>query len=268
MIKKIFKTAKGDIHYLTNEFFPNRKSLIFLPGLTCDNSLFEKQLAFFKNDYNCLVWDPPGHSASRPFSLDFSILDLARYLYEILNLENIKSPILIGQSMGGYISQSFIQEYPKFTKAYISIDSGTLKRKYYSSMELWLLKNIKFLFNLFSWKKLKKTVVNMSAVTDYGKKIMFNIIEKYDKKEYVLLSAYGYRIFVEAIELNLPYKIDCPAILICGNEDKAGPIKKNNIKMSENENLPLKMVKNAGHNSNCDNPDSVNHIINDFINDI
>ena len=76
-----------------------------------------------------------------------------------------------------------------------------------------------------------------------------------DPKEYARLAGFGYRMLSEAIKADLPYYISCPALLICGEKDKAGSAKaiiRNGIKR---EGLPIKWIKNAGHNSNTDQPD-------------
>lgn len=53
------------IHYWISESLDeNRMTLLFLPGLTADHRLFEKQIAFFESRYNVWVWDAPGHAAS------------------------------------------------------------------------------------------------------------------------------------------------------------------------------------------------------------
>ena len=56
-----------------------------------------------------------------------------------------------------------------------------------------------------------------------------------------------------------------PALLICGEKDKAGSAKSYNKKWHQREGLPLKWIKNAGHNSNTDQPDEVNRMIEKFI---
>ena len=76
MKRKEHKTRCGNIIYWTNTFDSSRstlkKTLVFLPGLSANHSLFDAQIAYFKDLYNVLVWDAPAHSASRPFSLEFS----------------------------------------------------------------------------------------------------------------------------------------------------------------------------------------------------
>lgn len=41
-----------------------------------------------------------------------------------------------------------------------------------------------------------------------------------------------------------------------------------NKKWHQREGLPLKWIKNAGHNSNIDQPDEVNRLIEKFINEV
>ena len=49
----------------------------FLPGLTADHRLFDKQIQYFKNRYNVIVWDAPAHASSWPFRFDFDLFDKA-----------------------------------------------------------------------------------------------------------------------------------------------------------------------------------------------
>ena len=105
MTEKILKTASGVIHYWTSESDPGKQTLVFLPGLTADHHLFDKQIEAFEKEFDLLTWDAPGHAASRPFRLDFSLMDKAVWLHEILKKEGISRPVLIGQSMGGYVAR-------------------------------------------------------------------------------------------------------------------------------------------------------------------
>lgn len=72
------------------------------------------------------MWDPPSHGASRPFNLNWNIQQLAEWLNAILSSEGITNPVLVGQSMGGYVSQAFIKYLPGKTLAFVSIDSAPL----------------------------------------------------------------------------------------------------------------------------------------------
>ena len=134
--ERSYPTDKGVIRYWINDYTPGAITLVFLPGLTADHRLFDKQVEFFEPRCNVFVWDAPGHAASRPFELSFTLEDKARWLHDILELEGVELPILVGQSMGGYSSQMFIQLFPGEAVGFFCIDSSPLKREYYTAAEL------------------------------------------------------------------------------------------------------------------------------------
>ena len=80
MTEKTFATPCGTIRYWTNEKGDSPVSLVFLPGLTADHRLFERQIEYFEGKYHVLVWDAPAHASSWPFSFDFDLADKARWL--------------------------------------------------------------------------------------------------------------------------------------------------------------------------------------------
>lgn len=267
MIQKSFKTDRGNIVYWTNQHESGRANLVFLPGLTADHRLFDMQIEAFKDKYNVFVWDAPGHAASKDFELTFTLDEKAMYLKQILDAEKIESPVLIGQSMGGYVSQAFIQIYPGAASGFISIDSAPLKRKYVTAAEIWLLKRMEPVYRMFPWKLLKKWGSNGVATTEYGRKLMLEMMRTYDddKKHYCRLSGHGFILLAEAMEKNLPYEINCPVLLICGEKDNAGSAKSYNRRWAKGENIPIAWIKDAGHNANTDKPEEINQLIETFI---
>ena len=68
------------------------------------------------------------------------------------------------------------------------------------------------------------------------------------------------------MEKDLPYRIECPALLICGEKDKAGSCIRYNKAWHKNTNIPIECIKDAGHNSNTDKPEMVNDLIEKLIN--
>ena len=260
----IYETASGRIHYWINDIRPDRKTLVMLPGLTADHHLFDKQIEAFEPEYNVFTWDAPGHAESRPFELNFTLMDKAAWLHEILEKEQIKRPVLIGQSMGGYVSQCFMQKYPGETAGFISIDSAPLKRCYVTDAEIWMLKRTEPMYRAFPWKLLQKVGADGVAETEYGKTLMRHFSDTYTKDEYCKLAGHGFIMLADAMEADLPYVIDCPAVLICGEKDQAGSAKNYNKRWARKEGLPMMWIKNAGHNANTDKPEEINMIIRNF----
>lgn len=268
MKQNTLSTSNGTICYWINRIDDSTPWLVFLPGLSADHTLFEKQFEYFSHKYNCLVWDAPGHGLSRPFKLEFSMVDLAVFLHEIITQESISQLILIGQSLGGYISQVYMDLYPDSVSGFVSIDSCSLSRKYYSNWELYLLKRTKPMYMSIPWKLLLYWGINGTSATDYGRNLMKQSWSVYDKTEYCNLADHGFRIFADAVERKTEYIIPCPVLLICGEKDSAGSAKRYNRKWSKIDGYKLLWIKDAGHNANTDKPDEVNQLIDEFISKI
>ena len=129
MNERSFETKNGTIKYWIGDTESNeRPELVFLPGLTADHRLFDKQTEYFEGKYRIFVWNAPGHADSYPFQMTFSLEDKARWLNEILEKEGFNDPVIIGQSMGGYLGQMFMALFPDKLRGFISIDSAPLKR--------------------------------------------------------------------------------------------------------------------------------------------
>ena len=271
MIEKTYKTRCGTIHYwISDKINKEMPALVFLPGLTADHRLFEKQVEYFEGKYNVLVWDAPGHAASWPFSFNFDLMDKARWLDEILCMEGIDKPVIVGQSMGGYVGQAYAELFPNKLKGFVVIDSAPLQRKYVTAAEIWLLKRMEPVYRYYPWKALLKTGTNGVATSEYGRKLMYEIMMTYDgdQKRYAKLSGHGFRMLAEAMEKDLPYEISCPAVLICGEKDHAGSCIRYNKAWHKNTGIPIHWIQNAGHNSNTDAPETVNLLIETLISEV
>lgn len=268
MTEKGFRTECGTIRYwVSSNGAAAKPQLVFLPGLTADHRLFDKQTEYFRGKYRIFVWDAPGHAASYPFDMTFTLEDKARWLHGILEKEGFTDPVIIGQSMGGYLGQMYMQNFPDGLRGFISIDSAPLKREYYKAWELWTLKRMEPVYNSYPWKKLLKDGSDGTATSAYGRALMRSMMMEYDKdqKRYAKLAGHGFRILAESVEADLPYEIKCPAQLICGDKDRAGYTKRYNKAWRQKSGIPIEWISGAGHNSNTDEPEKINRIIERFL---
>ncbi len=265
MVGQEFSADGGAIRYWISCACPKAPQLVFLPGLTADHRLFDRQIEHFESRASCLVWDPPSHGLSRPFRLGWSMADLARLLHAILQREGFTRPVLIGQSMGGYVAQAYLDLYPGEAAGFISIDSCPLQRAYYTSAELWTLKHTRAIYQAIPWKMLLDIGSRGCATSVYGQELMRRMMSDYSKQEYIDLAVCGYRALAEAVLADRPYRIDCPALLICGDRDAAGSAKRYNRAWERRAGLPMRWIEGAGHNSNTDAPEYVNGLIGQFV---
>lgn len=266
MIQKNYPTEQGFITYWINASkIPSEPWLVFLPGLTANHHLFKDQLEHFKGKASLLVWDPPSHGKSRPFDTTWTIGQLAEWLNNLLESEGISNPVLVGQSMGGYISQAFMERFPRKALAFISIDSAPLGRSHYRTWELWGLKHTFLVYIGLPWQLILWSGANGCAETAKGKLLMKRMMLDYRKMEYCKLVSHGYKELSREIEKNKTYRLECPTLLICGDKDRAGYTARYNQQWAKEESDPVCWVEGAGHNANSDNPTEVNLLIEAFL---
>ena len=266
--EKIFPTNKGPIHYwISGPETGIGPELVFLPGLTADHRLFDQQTEYFCGHCRTFVWDAPGHASSFPFEMTFSLEDKARWLNGILRREGFRHPVMIGQSMGGYVGQMYAQLFPAHLRGFISVDSAPLGREYITAAELWLLRRMEPIYRHYPWKWLVKQGCSGVATSKYGRSLMRSMMMTYDgdQERYAKLAGHGFRILAEAIGSGLPYELKCPSLLICGERDRAGSCIRYNKAWHKKTGVPLIWIKGAGHNSNTDAPGEFNRIAERFL---
>jgi len=93
-----------------------KETIVFVPGLLCNEVLWENQMKFFHNQYDCIVADITQHN-----NIQDMVLSLNEQVPEKFHL--------IGFSLGGWVALEFAQLYPEkiSTLTTISSDAGTLK---------------------------------------------------------------------------------------------------------------------------------------------
>lgn len=261
-----YGTESGVVRYWVDDTAGDEAPwLVFLPGLTADHTLFDAQMDYFSGKARCLVWDAPAHGESRPYPLTFTMDDYARILRDIMEVEGAERPVLVGQSLGGYVAQAYLDLFPGSVAGFVSVDSAPLKRAYYPNWEVVALRHTKGMYLAIPWALLKPWGAMGAATTKQGRANMLSFMNSYEKQEFCDLAAHGYRMLADAIDARRPYEIDCPALLLCGEKDHAGDVRPFNRKWAAGENLPLVWVPGAGHNSNVDNPAFVNEQIELFL---
>ena len=116
-----------------------------------------------------------------------------------------------------------------------------------TALEIWLLKRMEGVYYYYPWKWLLKSGTKGVSVTDYGRNLMHKIMMTYDgdKKRYSKISGHGMKMLAEAMEKNLPYEINCPALLICGEKDMAGSCIRYNKAWHKNSNIPIETLYHA-----------------------
>ena len=130
-------------------------------------------------------------------SISVSILllyfDLATWLDEIFIKERIENPIVIGQSMGGYVGTGLCSTFPEKLKGLVTIDSPSPSKEVLYSYGIVALKKYWRQFiesihgNFFEIRALKAY-----QQIDYGRKLMYDMMMVYDGDQEKVCSSCGY----------------------------------------------------------------------------
>lgn len=260
LIHKTILTDRGEVHYWVEyNGNPDALTIVFTHGMTASHEMFEKQVPFFREKYSLVLWDVPLHGKSNPYS-DFSFENCANDLNEILENEGIKRVILVGASMGGYVSQKFIAKFPEKVLAFVSMDSAPLWKfsDYDKVVGTYMNKGMKMLDSKTRKRMMARSVSRTKYTYDKMSEMLRpftidEINEQIDAARKSLSTESGF------------VKIDVPVLLVVGRFDVFGKILKYNIEWADESYYPLIIIENAAHLSNMDNPTDVNNAIEKFI---
>lgn len=205
------------------------------------------QIEFFSKDYKVVTVDLPLHGKSVDYK-DFSIDNAASDLAELIKNEGISKYALIGQSAGGYFAQQ-LSKIDSKAVCFIGVDTSPLGKDNYKKTDLFWVKHFRLFASFYPYNYYCKVSSKQAAITSAGRENMLIASDKI------------YNSF--ATHKNVELK--CPVLLVCGDSDKVGYVKKYNKLWHENKNYPIEIIPNAGHNSNYDNYGYFNEIVKDFI---
>jgi pimeloyl-ACP methyl ester carboxylesterase len=249
----------GAVHYWIEG--QGQNCIVFTHGATMDHGLFQYQVENFSQQNKVINWDVPMHGRSRPYD-DFSLQKAASELIRILDVEQIGKVHLVGQSMGGYISQYVARDYPERIISLTAVDSSPLQPSYYSAIDNWLLSITPTLLRLYPYNSLIKIIAQQIAIQEAARSYALETLQSYTKNEIVQVMDIIYQ-GVQAYrrESTLPV----PILIVIGDSDRTGKVQAYSKQWAAREKRPLQVIPNASHNANMDNPMEFNRILAAFL---
>jgi pimeloyl-ACP methyl ester carboxylesterase len=97
-------------------------TIVLLHGFCENSTCFSKQVFFLQHDFCVITPDLPGFGNSG--KLDHTgIASMADAVFDLLRKEQVSSCVMIGHSMGGYVTLEFARKYPSLLKGFGLIHS-------------------------------------------------------------------------------------------------------------------------------------------------
>ena len=87
------------------------QTIVFIPGWTMTHRFFEKQKAFFSEDYHVVTYDPRGQGRSDKTNYKNTYANHAADLRELILKKKIKDIVLVGWSSGCLTIYEYLRVY-------------------------------------------------------------------------------------------------------------------------------------------------------------
>jgi pimeloyl-ACP methyl ester carboxylesterase len=113
--KKELSFRNATIHY-TEEGKINQHAVIFLHGFTESLDIWDDFSAELSVDFKVICIDLPGHGKSDCIAESHTMELMADVVKAVLDKENIEECVMIGHSMGGYVTLAFAEKFPGMMK--------------------------------------------------------------------------------------------------------------------------------------------------------
>lgn len=258
----ILKREGYQIHYWVGGQ-ENSPLVALMHGATMDHRMFNAQIEALIPEYRVLVWDARGHGKSQPIGNEFSLETCAADLLAILDKTGVGKAVIGGQSLGGYITQHVYIAAPHRVKAAIIIGSTPLA-KAYSKLDILALKATMPLFKIWPYGHLTKTIARNTATTEPVRNYALQASRQVDHQNFLRI----WKAVTLAVDEQgrADFKINVPLLLMHGQHDRTGSIRRDMPRWSETEPCAFyHVIPDAGHNANQDNPAFTNEKILEFL---
>lgn len=251
MLRKLkHKNLSFYYHLYKSKDKKHKETLVFLHGFLEDSSMWDKIISHF-NNFDIITLDLLGHGRSSVFSEKASILDMAKLVNSVLELESINSIGIVGHSMGGYVALELATLYKGNITNLILYHSSVFSDSELKKQDrLRAVKAVEYnhsLFiknaipNLFSESSLKKNKLAIDQLTSIAlntplKGVTAALLAMKDRKDFSSL--------IPNIKANV--------ILLAGDNDPIMPI----VKIQNHfglDNLTYEIMEGVGHMSYIEN---------------
>jgi 3-oxoadipate enol-lactonase len=261
--QKLVKVNGVQLAY--NESGTGGHTIIFIHGFPFNKSMWDAQLEAFAGKHRVIAFDLRGFGASESGPEKMSIDLFASDLIQFIDVLGTGKVTACGLSMGGYVLMNAVSRAPeKFSRIILAdtqciADSEEGKVKRLKAIEKVNADGLEayaegYVQNVFAKSSIEKKI---SAV-DHAKKMITGTTQKTvtstlqalaDRKE----------------TCNNLKNVKIPALIICGREDTVTPLSQAELLNNTIAGSTLRIIENAGHMSNLENPAEFNKAVQEFL---
>jgi len=243
-------------------FFENKgkDTIVMLHPAFADHHIFELQTDDFKENYQLILIDMPGHGESQLTGSKVTLAHMPDILNQLCADNGIPACHLLGVSMGSLAAQAFAHRYPDRVKSVVAVGGYSIHKANEGVLTAQRKEGLKWmLYILFSMKKFRSYVTTVSCHTASARDLFDRGIRRFGRKSFSAMA--GMNAFFTKSDDPAPY----PLLLIVGEYD---------LKLAHDAarewhgletNSQLVLLPEAGHCANADTPDEFNRVLESFL---
>ena len=240
-----------------------KKSVMLVHGFGEDCRVWYQQMQHLEKNCNLIVPDLPGSGRSK--LTDVSMESMADYLKNILDEKSISSCVMIGHSMGGYVTLAFAEKYPEMLAGF-----GLFHSSAYADSEEkkdTRRKAIDFIRKNGTREFLKTSAPNLIAKDARNREEL--ITKLIDDNAYLTretLIAYYEAMMARPDRTSVLKDFTKPILMVLGVYDTAVPYEQGQEQVKLLQNPVAHTLKKSAHMGMWEEPEESNAILADYIN--
>lgn len=256
-----FVRAGSIIHYWTYGR-ENAPAVVCTHGVTLDHGTYAGQVtALSEAGYRVITWDMRGHGLSRPMGESFSVRTAAEDLAALLDEERLDRAVLIGQSFGGSVVQELYRHHPQRIAALILVGAPALGDRPPWHQRI-MQRTRPAVLRMWPEGHLRRTLPSFMSQRDPVRRYVIEATQSLSKSDLILFTKAALEALLKCEPLK---KIDVPVLLVRGRGEMGMLVRMLEAWAERDPEVSLKIVEDAGHLANHDNPDAFNAILLDFL---
>jgi pimeloyl-ACP methyl ester carboxylesterase len=262
-MEKKFQHLNAEIFYKVTG---TGQPVVLLHGFAEDSNIWQQQAQFLEPHCRLILPDLPGSGKSGILPKDnVTIEDYAACISALLDAEGIDKCILLGHSMGGYITLAFAEMFAHKLQAFGLVNSSAFADD--EEKKSVRKKGIKIMQEHDSYTFLKNTTPNSFSATfkkEHPESVS-KLIEEGKNFSSEALIQYYTAMMQRPDRTAVLTKSNVPVLFIIGSEDVAAPLDD----LLKQVHLPkisyIHIIQGVGHISMMEKADELNNYLLEFI---
>lgn len=231
--------------------------VLLLHGFTDSLQTWEAVADALDETYRVVRPDLPGHGLSGPDpDGDYSNEALVDFIGDLITAENLESPVIVGNSLGGLAAWRFVSVNPDASKALVLLAPGGVPHNGVGDTPVAVPAMLKYYLTNAPYPGVKAA---MEAMYADDEKLTEERLSEYR----ALMAGQGDAFVARAAQFTLPDPGDdlaalpVPTTLIWGEDDAVLPVAHAETFSAHLSNVEVLILPNVGHLPQAEAPDTV-----------